>query len=308
MKPAAILLAAVSLALSASMHADTIQRTLKLAPGGRLVVDTAMGRVVVRGTSEPDARVVITARRDLNDLLTFRFDEEAGLARIVAKNRHMVNFFSGEVRFEIQVPSKTRTDIHTSGGAIEIASLEDAAKLDTSGGAIEVRDLVGELEAHTSGGSIRVARVRGKARLETSGGGIHGEELAGPVHAETSGGSVELTRVAGDIDAHSSGGSIRIESAGGAVRAETSGGGIDASFARGNSHGGTLETSGGGVTVSVDPASNMEIDASGNSVKTDVPLRVSGDLSKRRVRGTLGSGGALLRVHTSGGGVHIQPL
>jgi DUF4097 and DUF4098 domain-containing protein YvlB len=303
------ILAAAALALAVGYApADTLQRTLKLAPGGRLVVDTALGAVTVTGTSEPDARVVITARQDLNDLLTFRFDEEPGLARIVARSRHLITFSHGEVRFEIQVPAKTRSEIRTSGGGIRLSSLEDSAHLDTSGGGIEVRDLTGELDAHTSGGSIRVANVRGRAKLDTSGGGIHGADLSGPVQAETSGGSVDLARVAGDIDAHSSGGGIRIEAAGALVRAETSGGGIEASFARGNSRGGTLETSGGSVMVSLDPTANLEIDASGNSVKSDLPLRVSGDFSRSRVRGTLGSGGALLKVHTSGGGVRIQGL
>jgi DUF4097 and DUF4098 domain-containing protein YvlB len=256
----AFLLAAGLFALSAAPAPgeSTIHRTLKFAPGGRLVVDTALG--------------------------------------------------SGEVRFEIEVPVLTATDVRTSGGAVKISGLEGAAKLETSGGAIEARDLTGDLEAHTSGGAIRVANVRGRSRVETSGGGIHGSDLAGPVHAQTSGGPVELARVAGDIEAHSSGGGIRIDAARGTVHAETSGGGIDASFARGNSRGGTLETSGGGVTVALDPAANLEIDASGNSVKTDLPVRVRGELSRDRIHGTLGSGGSTLRVHTSGGGVRIQSL
>jgi len=167
-----------------AVRADTrMERTLKLAPGGRLVVDTSLGEVKVQGTAEPDARVVITSDEDLNDLLTFRFDEEPGLARIVAKSRHTITFFHGRVRFEIQVPAKTRSEIHTSGGAIKLFSLEDSARLDTSGGGIEVNDLGGELDAHTSGGSIHVANVRGRAKLDTSGGGITVRDLTGALRS-----------------------------------------------------------------------------------------------------------------------------
>jgi DUF4097 and DUF4098 domain-containing protein YvlB len=306
---AAVLLALGLMFWTAGATAETtIHRTLKLAPGGKLILETSLGSVTVQGSNEPDARVTISARGDLNDLLTFRFEEEPGLARIVAKSRHRITWSRGEVRFEVQVPSRTQTDVRTSGGPIKETGLDGAAKLDTSGGSIDVRDLAGELDAHTSGGAIRVANVRGRSRLETSGGGISGSDLAGPVHAETSGGPVELARVTGDIQAHSSGGGIRIEEAGGRVQAETSGGGIEASFVRGNSRGGTLETSGGGVTVSLDPAANIEIEASGNSVRTDLPLKMSGELSRNHIRGTLGSGGQTLRVRTSGGGVHIQPI
>lgn len=306
--PAFLLAAGLTVWAGGAAAETTIQRTLKLAPGGKLVVDTSMGSVTVRGSNDPDARVTISARRDLNDLLTFRFEEQPGLARIVAKGRHLIQWSSGEVRFEVEVPTRTHTDIRTSGGAIKESGLEGTAKLETSGGSIDVRDLNGDLDAHTSGGAIRIANVRGRSRVGTSGGGISGSDLAGPVEAETSGGPVELDRVAGDIQARSSGGGIRVREAGGRVQAETSGGGIEASFVRGNSRGGSLETSGGGVTVSLDPAANVDIEASGNSVRTDLPLKMSGDLSRNHIRGTLGSGGQKLRVHTSGGGVHIQPI
>ena len=124
------------------------------------------------------------------------------------------------------------------------------AKLDTSGGSIHVNDLVGDLDGNTSGGSIDLTDVKGQIRVETSGGGIDGRNLDGAVHAESSGGSIELQKVTGDIDAETSGGGIRIVDAGGHIRADTSGGRIEASFTKGNSKGGTLETSGGGIEVS----------------------------------------------------------
>jgi DUF4097 and DUF4098 domain-containing protein YvlB len=141
-----------------------------------------------------------------------------------------------------------------------------------------------------------------------AGGGIEGTEIDGPIKAETSGGSVRLDRVTGDIRAHSSGGGIHIHEAGGRVDADTSGGGIEATFARGNAHGGTLETSGGGIQVSLDPSVGLHIDASGNSVKADLPITVHGEMSRGKLQGNLGAGGELLRLHTSGGGVRIQGI
>jgi DUF4097 and DUF4098 domain-containing protein YvlB len=171
-----------------------------------------------------------------------------------------------------------------------------------------VRDLAGDLDGHTSGGGIKLERIRGNVRVETSGGGIEGSEIDGPIDADTSGGSVRLDRVSGDIHAHSSGGGIHIFEAGGRVEADTSGGGIEASFARGNGSGGTLETSGGGIEVSIDPTVGLRIDASGNSVKADVPITVQGSISRGKLQGNMGGGGQLLRLRTSGGGVRIQGL
>jgi DUF4097 and DUF4098 domain-containing protein YvlB len=289
-----------------------MEKTLRLEPGGRFSLDTDMGSVTVVGTNSPGARLVITSRRRrLDELLRFNFREDPGSVSVTAKRRRgrIFGWHRGDsVRWEVQVPAQTELDIDTSGGRIKIAGLRSDARLETSGGGIEVRDLTGDLEGHTSGGGIELERIRGRARVGTSGGGIEGRELDGTVDASTSGGSVRLARVSGDIRAHSSGGGIHIHDAGGRIEADTSGGGIEATFARGNGHGGSLETSGGGIEVSIDPSVGLRIDASGNSVRADVPITVHGSVSRGKLQGTMGTGGALLRLHTSGGGVRIQGL
>jgi DUF4097 and DUF4098 domain-containing protein YvlB len=309
----ALAVAGLLLSLSAAVGESRMEKTLRLEPGGRFSLDTDLGSVTVTGTSAADARLVVTSKRhELDELLRFDFREDPGSVSITARRKHG-RFFgwvrSGEsVHWEIQVPDRTEVDLDTSGGAIRIAGLQSNAKLETSGGAIAARDHVGDVQGHTSGGGIDLARIRGTIRVETSGGGIEGTELDGSIDADTSGGSVRLERVTGDIRAHSSGGGIHIFDAGGRVEADTSGGGIEATFARGNARGGSLHTSGGGIRVAIDPAVGLRIDASGNSVHADLPITVQGSMSRGELRGTLGSGGELLRLHTSGGGVRIQSL
>jgi DUF4097 and DUF4098 domain-containing protein YvlB len=287
-----------------------VEKTLKLEPGGRLVVDTEMGAISVTGTSGSDARVVVTSGgRDLEEVLSLRFEEGPRTARITGRRKHHLFIWNNDrVRFEIQVPRESSLELDTSGGRIVVADIKGDAKLHTSGGAIEVRDLVGNLDGQTSGGGVRLKTIKGRSRVETSGGSIDGLDLDGPVEADTSGGGITMKHVTGDLKAHSSGGSITIQEAGGQVRADTSGGGVRASFARGNSRGGTLESSGGSIEVELDPQADLEIDAAASHVNTDLPLRVQGEISRRHVRGTLGKGGATLRVRTSGGGIRIQGL
>jgi len=305
------LLVTLGLTAAASICAESrVEKTLKLAPGGRLAVDTEIGAIAVTGAAGPDARVVVTSKgRDLEELLTLRFEETPGSVRIVGRRKHHFFEWSGRrIRFEIQVPTETSLDIHTLGGGISVETIRSAATLRTSGGSIEVRDLVGDLDGNTSGGGVLLTKIRGRVRVETSGGSIDGTDLDGPVVADTSGGGISLRRVAGNLKAHTSGGSIEIEEAGGRVEADTSGGGIEASLARGNARGGSLESSGGGIAVSLDPEVDLTIDASGNSVKTDLPLRVSGEVSRGELRGSLGKGGETLRLRTSGGSVRIRPI
>ena len=312
--PASFALASLAtLALSAPASAEMrIEKTLKLAPGGEFRLETGMGKVNLVGSGEPDVHVVVTSRRkDLEDLMTFRWDESPGLVSITAVKKHKFDLFSGSgnsVQYEIRVPTETRVSVDTSGGGITISSVHGSVRADTSGGGIDIADVTGDVEADTSGGGISLKNIKGRVTADTSGGGVDAVGIDGSIRAESSGGSIELERVTGDIDADTSGGGITIVEAGGRVKADTSGGGIEASFARGNSLGGVLTTSGGGIEVQIDPGADLSIEASGNAVRTDLPLAVRGEISRGNLSGTLGKGGNTLRLRTSGGSVRIQSL
>jgi DUF4097 and DUF4098 domain-containing protein YvlB len=305
------LLLSVAIPGSLALAETRMEKTLKLEPGGEFSIDTDLGRVTVTGVSASGVHVVVTSRRDLDDLLRFEFEDGAGRAAVRARKRHPISFFGdggAQVRFEIELPAQTTVKVHTSGGAISLSATRAPANLNTSGGGIEVRDLQGDLTAETSGGSIRLRDVKGTSRVETSGGGITAINIEGPLYAETSGGSIDIERVTGDMKIHTSGGGIHVREAGGRVDADTSGGSIEASFSRGNARGGDLQSSGGGITVAVDPTVGLAIDARGTSVSSDLPLTVQGEFSRGSLRGTLGAGGEKLHLRTSGGSVRIRSL
>lgn len=303
----AMLVLAIPGPLCADYHNE---KTLKLDPGGRLVIDSSVGSVTVTGSSETGARIVITSNRDdFEELVELRFEENVGEARVTARRRHSHDWPRNvRAHFEVRVPTDTRTEVKTSGGSVEISNLRGDANLGTSGGSIKVSDLSANLRARTSGGSIHLEEIKGDAEVDTSGGSINGDSINGRLEARTSGGSIRLDRVGGDLLAHTSGGSIRIEDAGGRVEAKTSGGSVEVAFAKDNAHGGEVETSGGGVTVKLDRSVNLNLEASASagSVSTDLPIQVVGTVSKSHLSGTIGSGGETLRLHSDGGPVRIE--
>jgi len=269
----ALLLTAGSLAFSATR----IEKDLKLEPGGRLVVDAGASDVFVTGRSGSGVHVVVTSNRDdLEELFTFNFREEPGAVRLEMRKHSLEPWPKHlQVRMEVEVPTKTNLDIHTGGGDVKVNHLEGETNLETSGGDVKVSSLTGDLTAHTSGGDI------------------------------------ELRDLTGDVNVRTSGGDITLENAHGRIEAHTSGGDVTASLAHGNAKGGEIETSGGDIDLRLDPAINLSLDASTSSgeVTSNLPhLSVSGEISRSRLRGTLGSGGETLRVHTSGGSVHISAL
>ena len=171
----------------------------------------------------------------------------------------------------------------------------------------------------------RSARSKG-TRTETSGGHIEVTDLGKPdgrnlrwahrhqaisgTQGRNVGGHIETEAVDGDLSAETSGGHIEIRDAKGRVDADTSGGHVDVSFAKGNAHGGKIESSGGGISVAVDPNVDLAIDAStsGGSVRTDIPVKIVGKVNGSSIKGSLGKGGEMLYVHTSGGSVSISAV
>ena len=275
-----------------------IDKNLKLDPGGKLTVVSDAGSLTVTGSSSRGAHVVLTCDKDdFESRFDLKFEDLPGELRITMKKKDALTSWMGwfnnsKIRFEIQVPTKTRTDLQTGGGHVTVRSLEGDAHAETSGGHIEVTDLQGNLSAETSGGHISIKKISGNAKVETSGGHIETDAVAGDLFAETSGGHIEIRDSKGRVDA------------------DTSGGHVEVSFAKGNAHGGKIESSGGGITVAIDPNVDLAIDAStsGGSVRTDIPVKILGKVNGSSIKGSLGKGGEMLYVHTSGGSVSISAV
>jgi len=286
--------AILAVAAGCSLADTRIEKTLELSPGGKFVLDSEGGSVKLTGTSGSGVRIVITSKRDdLESLANFTFEGGSEMARVTMKRVKTGGWNRGlSLGYEIEVPNHTQLDIRTSGGSISTVETHGEAKLRTSGGSIKVSDLEGPLDASTSGGSIVLNGIVGDARVSTSGGSIRGSHVEGSLDAETSGGSIQISE------------------AGGAVNASTSGGSLTVAFSPGNQAGGSLQTSGGGIRVKLDATANLDLDAhcSGGSVKTDMPVTVVGNLSKNTLKGAMGSGGATLKLRTSGGSIRIEAM
>ena len=199
----------------------------------------------------PGAHVVLTSDKDdLESRFDLKLEELPGEVRITLKKKDALTSWTGwfnnsKIRFEIQVPTKTTTDLQTGGGHVTVSALEGDAHAETSGRPHRSRPIFAETSpprrpAGTSPSRRSPGTPRWKPREATS----------------------RPTAVDGDLFAETSGGHIEIRGAKGRVDADTSGGHVEVSFAKGNARGGKIESSGGGISVAVDPNVDLAIDAS----------------------------------------------
>jgi DUF4097 and DUF4098 domain-containing protein YvlB len=127
--------------------------------------------------------------------------------------------------------------------------------------------------------------------LKTMNGGITIADIHGRIEFSAVNGGVHLSRLGGDVEGHTTNGGLSVELAGD----RWDGTKLD------------TYTSNGGVTLKVPErySAHMETGTVNGSLNVDLPVSVKGDISKK-LSFDMGSGGAMVRVVTTNGGVTIR--
>ncbi|HEY5416451.1 MAG TPA: DUF4097 family beta strand repeat-containing protein [Gemmatimonadaceae bacterium] len=127
--------------------------------------------------------------------------------------------------------------------------------------------------------------------LSATNGGISIENVDGRLEFETTNGGVSLTGVAGDVRGSTSNGGVDVELTGD----RWSGAGLDVS------------TTNGGVEVAIPTTYNARLETGTVNGGMDIgfPVTIQGKIN-RRLTTQLGSGGPLVRVTTTNGGVTLR--
>jgi len=121
-------------------------------------------------------------------------------------------------------------------------------------------------------------------------------------------GGIEASGIRADAEAHTVNGGVELDATG-TARAETVNGGITARLGRADWEGALkLKTVNGGIDVVLPEGLSAEVKAStvNGDIQTDFPLTVTGRISRRKLQGTIGSGGRLLEMETVNGGIELR--
>jgi DUF4097 and DUF4098 domain-containing protein YvlB len=184
-----------------------------------------------------------------------------------------------ELRVEVSPSSNAmtirtiRADSHWGNGGvrytIRVPRRTELSRIVSSNGPIHVESIDASALLRTSNGPVRGVGVTGPLEIETSNGPVNVTDLGGPATVHTSNGPIELTFDAlREVHATTSNGAITLRvpaGAGGSIRAHTSNAGIHSDF----------------------------------------DVTTHGLISRHSLDGTFGSGGPLLDLSTSNGGIRI---
>lgn len=120
-------------------------------------------------------------------------------------------------------------------------------------------------------------------------------------------GEINAESLQADAEAYTVNGSVRLTTTGSAL-ASTVNGSVNVSMGRADwPNGATFKTVNGGITLTLPNAVDAELRAEvlNGSIKSDFPVTVTGQVSRRRLDGRIGSGGRELNLSTVNGSIRL---
>jgi hypothetical protein len=195
----------------------------------------------------------------------------------------------GWLRNDVLVRARIEASADTQSAADLMAG---QVSIDTSGGQVRAS---GPQSANNSGWSasyeIFVPQTT-DLTLNTINGGLTISDVRGQIRFNVTNGGVHLKRVAGDVGGATVNGGVQVELAG--------------PFWEGRQ----LEVSShnGGVTLTVpsEYSAHIKAETSSGRIQSDFPITVVGNVTPRNLEFDLGSGGSLIHVSTTNGGVNLK--
>jgi hypothetical protein len=195
--------------------------------------------------------------------------------------------FIGENRRDVKIVARVQASADDDATASAIAR---QVRIITDGG--EIRSEGPSQRNHTSWSVSYDIYVPNQTNLEatTENGGISAEEIQGKMNFQATNGGIHLSNVGGSVHARTTNGGVTANLSGTTWQGQ----GLD------------LQTTNGGATVYVPRGYNAQLETgtTNGGMQVDFPITVRGSLN-RSISTQLGSGGPVVRVITTNGGVHI---
>lgn len=195
----------------------------------------------------------------------------------------------GWLRNDVLVRAKVEAQADTDAEARNITS---QVRVDTAGGQITA---TGPGHSGTSSWSVSYEIFVPQTtdlNLKTHNGGISISDVRGRMEFGAQNGGVHLKRVAGEVNGSTVNGGVQVELAGNSWEGRQ----IEVS------------TTNGGVTISIPEhySAHIQTETVNGGIQSDFPIVMHGNLRPRQLDFNVGSGGPLIHVSTTNGGVKLK--
>lgn len=314
----ALLAVLIGIGVTAPLAAEEWTKTFTVSGTPELRVQTNDARIDLTSwqRNEITARVVTEGWRIADDevrVTATQTGDSVGLeVHIPQLDWKMFQSYKRSVRIEVSVPSRANLDLRTGDGAVSLASVEGAVRIHTGDGSINAADLRGDVSLSSGDGRIEARRLAGTVRVSTGDGAIDVRDLEGQVELSTGDGRIDATEMQAGLRAKTNDGQVNVDGRFTRLELRSGDGSVTATVREGSRMEGdwSLSSNDGSITLRLPAAFPAELDArtGDGEVTLDIPVKVSGSLSRSRIQGTIQEGGPRLELRTGDGAIHLQKL
>jgi len=311
---------------------DKIVKSYKLTSNGRVTLQNVSGDIEIK--SGGGDQVKITARHagganhDLNDVV--HITQTSGDIRIDTRSAKTLGIFRSRtsVRYELLIPDSAHVKIETTSGNVDVKNIGGGLDVETVSGDIKVMTVKKGIRSKTISGDIYLKDILGSTDVKTTSGDIRIHDVNGSLEAESVSGDIDLKNIDGKVDLKTTSGDLSIAGLKGSIEAESVSGDIDQKshseineiemetisgkisaqgiFVPNGSY--TLGSHSGNINLAIPSESNVDLQANTSSGDIDCEFVLNGyvHMDNKRLRGTIGKGGANLSVSTFSGDIRIN--
>ena len=277
----------LTLAVGAAALLTPIQQdtTVPVPTGTRLELDSHAGDIVVRTWN----RNAIQVSADLTDRDRIAVEINGGVATIKRVSRRMVHLSTD---YRLTVPIWMDLELSSVNGNITVENSEGRVSANSVEGNVTVRGGREFVSVHTVEGEVLIGGVRGRLEANSVDGGIMINDVDGAIFAESVDGDITMEDVtSADVEANTVDGNISYR---GSVTRQ--------GRYRLGSHDGdiVLEVPDMSAEISVSTFEG-ELETCGFPAVT----RPAEDRNNRRLRFTIGGGGARIDLETFDGNIYV---
>lgn len=287
-------------------YEEKFEKTVSLARDGEVILTNISGSIDVktwdRGEVKIDALKVSKASTVSNAKenaakVQIIVEKEGNILKIETeypenKKQWKRDSINVSVDYKLTIPAKASVKINSVSGNVDLEGIGGAVKVKPVSGNVTINNAHKGVDIDGVSGDIDVRNITGDAYLKAISGKVEARGIRGSITASVVSGRIDLRDVsaADKVDASAISGSIVFE---GDIK-------DDGRY--------TLTNHSGNVEMIIPSSSGFEFEAKtfSGTIRSDFEVRVSGEISKRKISGIVNKGGAFVRLVTFSGSVYLK--